>query len=149
MNKTPAKLMDFESIANRYAHGECGPFAVACVRAHQVEGWRLVMFTSGGYFKHAAAKTRDGFYFDAYGFCNLETLQKRYHCDLEEESATEQDLMDITEIDEGKIDEANEHRAMLEDMLIQVGIARVKDGAFAPVNKPQVRMGPGSRSHRR
>lgn len=143
---------ELESISDRYAHGDCGPFAVACARAYGKDEWELVMFTAGGFFQHAAVKTPAGLYFDAYGFCTLNDLRIRYGSEVIEESATEEDLDDITGIDESEVEDADEHRILLEDLLIKAGRAQRTNGSIAPVDRialiqQLIWSGPGYRAY--
>lgn len=63
----------------RFAHGECGAFAVACYQKHAADEWRLaIMNDEMGTPCHAACQTPDGRYFDAYGYVSLETMESRY-----------------------------------------------------------------------
>jgi hypothetical protein len=75
---------------DRFAHGECGAFAVACYQRHAKEGWRLVIFNDElGTPCHAACKTPADVFFDAYGFVSLSDLESRYDRLLFPQAVTE------------------------------------------------------------
>lgn len=68
-----------EAISDRYAHGECGAFALACYAKYNQIGWALVRFqTPAEDVLHFACQVRENVYFDAYGFCTLADIVSRY-----------------------------------------------------------------------
>lgn len=116
---------DYESIAQRYAHGECGPFAIACARDQRHNGWALVVFVTGDeQVIHAACEVPEGGYFDAYGFVTLGDIRDRYGKDVDSEWADE-DMVKaaLDHGDEDAIAEADDHLQDLVRLLEKMGKA--------------------------
>lgn len=76
---------DLEWVALRFAHGECVPFAAACLIEHRREGWQAVGFwDEGDRLLHVACELPDGRFFDAYGYVGLQDIARRYGCEVDQ-----------------------------------------------------------------
>lgn len=119
---------DLESIAFRFAHGECGAFAAACEVLFSGEsgekGSSLVVFHSDECdFVHAAIALSDDRFFDAYGTCSFAQIECRYalHSGLRVEPTTREALVRAYWFDEEDVKEAMDHAALLMDILKEHG----------------------------
>lgn len=113
-----------ESISDRYAHGECGAFAMACYQRYRIEGWHLVLFWKDRVPLHAACQTPEGAYFDAYGFVSLEQIQARYGVTLDPEETDEAGILAAMGFEDDDVSEAEDHLRLLEEVLLADGAAR-------------------------
>jgi len=122
---------DLASIADRFAHGECAAFAIACMSAYAHQGWRLVIFRDDDTPQHAACQVADNLYFDAYGFVTASEID-RYPSKLQPGYATIEQITDIFGLDEGQMTEAREHLSIMVGLLSLEGQATLKDDALYP-----------------
>jgi len=113
---------DLESIASRYAHGECAAFAVAAHRFFMerspCEDWRIAVFFSGITPIHAALESPSAsVFFDACGYVRFEDIEARYHGaqsqGLDVGWHSEDELKELFIFEEPDIEEAHEHLEML------------------------------------
>jgi hypothetical protein len=106
---------DLHSIADRFAHGECGAFALACLQQYVHQGRQLVIFRGDAAPIHAACRVDDNLYFDAYGFVTRQEID-RYGMPIEPERIATNDVFNMFGIDEDDdlIDEAREHKSSLQ-----------------------------------
>lgn len=116
-----------ESIADRYAHGECGNFALACFEKYQDYGWHLVSFESAvaaalSEAVHVACQVSDGVYFDAYGFCTLWDLAERYGMELSVHYASRVEVEDFAGNLADDRNQAADHLELLLQILREQGL---------------------------
>lgn len=113
-------LEELESIAFRYAHGECGAFAVAAedcfskIKNSKVS--RLVVFHSDeAKFVHAALGLADGRFFDAYGVCSFSEIEARYssHSNLRVDESNSFVVESVFGFDDDDVCCAKEHCELL------------------------------------
>lgn len=72
------RAVELEAIAARYAHGECGVFALSVYHWLSNPHAQLVLFSNDDGFVHCACRMKDGKFFDAYGVQTAEQIQRHY-----------------------------------------------------------------------
>lgn len=116
------RAVELEAIAARYAHGECGVFALS------VYHWfaetnpsltpQLVLFFNDDGFVHCACRLQDGTFFDAYGTQTEQQLRERYNSGpLHQENTTVRGVVAMFSPTEQEQDDADAHLDHLLELL--------------------------------